>query len=308
MKRLASQAALASACALIVVTNIALLSTAAWNRRGEPEAELTLTERELALPAARQDEGSGLELSLVLTHRAPGMVRRTARWKRHELPPFDYGWLDRTKLRELGFRIDLDPSEPDAPEHYEHAMARRAYLVVEYDGAAWKRWLADREKQLRELRRRVEEGAALPGDLADARAMLALDRTMRSRLFPVDAGMDADALRRRYPDRRRFAVVAALLRPKVVQAEGGEPFMSGQIDNPVVRRVHVPRNLRRHLESFLPHETWEEIEERERRVGEAGWPSPVPPRYQASMALGRRHEPWLVSVAALESDAAVRIP
>ena len=118
MKRLASPASVMAACGLIVVTNLAILAAAGWNRRGVPEAELSLTEREIAMPVARQDDGTGLALSLVMTHEPPSVVRRTARWKRYELPSVDYDWLDRSKLLELGFRIDLDPTHPDAAEHY----------------------------------------------------------------------------------------------------------------------------------------------------------------------------------------------
>ncbi|MCP5066566.1 MAG: DUF4824 family protein [bacterium] len=298
MKHLVSPVSVVAACGLIVVTNLAILSAAGWNRRGEPQAELSLTERELAMPTARQDEGTGLELSLVMTHEPPGVLRRTARWKRHELPPVNYGWLNRAKLLDLGFRVDLEPTHLDAAEHYSHAIARRTYVVVEYDGEAWNRWIGDREEQLRKLRREVEEGAAQPSALADAEAVLAVDRTMRSRLFPVDAGVDADALQRRYGNRRRHAVVAGLLRPKIVQPENGAPTLSGEVLALVVSRVHVSRRFRQHFESFLPEETWEEVESRERREAESGWPSPTPPRYQATLAVGRRHEPWLVEEVA----------
>jgi hypothetical protein len=294
MKRLAFPASVMAACGLIVVTNLAILAAAGWNRRGVPEAELSLTEREVAMPGARQDEGTGLALSLVMTHEPPGVVRRTARWKRYELPSVNYDWLDRAKLIELGFRIDLDPTHPDAAEHYSHAMQRSAYFVVEYDGEAWNRWIGGREEQVRKLRRDVDEGTAESRALTDAEAVLAFDRTMRSRLFPVDAGGDADALQRRYGDRRRYAVFAGSLRPKIVQPESGDPTLSGDVLGLVVSPVYVPRELRRHLEAFLPEETWEEVEARERRAAESGWPVPTPPRYRATLAVGRRHEPWLL--------------
>jgi hypothetical protein len=300
MRHLASPLSVVAGCGLIVVTNLAILAAAGWNRRGEPLAELSLTERELAMPAARQDEGTGLELSLVMTHEPPGVVRRTARWKGYELPSVDYGWLDRARLLELGFRIDLDPTHPNAAEHYSRAMPRRVYVVLEYDGEAWNRWIGGREEQVRQRRREVEEGAAEPSALANAEAVLAVDRTMRSRLFPVDAGIDAGALRRRYGDRRRHAVVAGLLRPKVVRPENGAPTLTGDVLGLVVSRVHVSRGLRRHLEAFLPEDSWEEVEARERREAESGWPTPTPPRYRATLAVGRRYEPWLANVAASE--------
>jgi hypothetical protein len=301
MKRLASPVAVAAACGLIVVTNLAILAAAGWNRRGEPMVELLLTERELTMPAARQDIDTVLALALLMTHKPPGVIRRAARWKRYELPSVDYGWLDRAKLLELGFSIDLDPADPDTAEYYSHAIPRRAYVVLEYDGEAWNRWIRGREERIRELRREVDEGTAEPKALADAEAVLAVDRTMRSRLFPVDAGIDADALQRRYGDRRRHIVVAGLLRPKVVQHKNGEPTLSADVLSLVVNRVHVSRELRRPLEAFLPEETWNEVEERERKKAESGWPSPAPPRYQATLAVGRRNEPWLRNVATLEA-------
>jgi len=305
MKRLASPASVLAACGLIVITNLVILTAAGWNRRGEPAAELSLTERELTMPAARQDQNTGLELSLVTTHKPPGVLRRMARWKHYELPSVDYGWLDRAKLIELGFRIDLDPTHPEAAEHYSHAMPRRAYVVLEYGGEAWNRWIRGREQQVRQLRHEVDEGTVEPSVLADAEAVLAVDRTMRSRLFPVNAGIDSYALQRRYGDRRRHIVVAGLLRPTVVQRKKGGPTLSAEVLDLVVNRVHVSRELRRHLEAFLPEETWGEVEERERKEAESGWPSPTPPRYRATLAVGRRNEPWLRTVETLESTKEV---
>jgi len=296
MKRLASPAAVAAACGLIVVTNLSILVAVGWNRQGEPQATLSLTERELALPAARQDERTGLELSLRTTHEPPRLVRRTANWRRYELPSVDWDWLDRAKLLELGFRLDLEASHPDAAEHYSQAMPRRAYVVVEYDGEAWDRWILGREEQVRQLRREVDDGNAVPSALADVEALLDIDRTMRSRLFPVDAGSDVDALRHRYGDRRDHAVVAGLLRPKVVESESG-PTLSGEVLGLVVNRIHVSRELGSPIEGFLPQETWEEVQAREQTEAKSGWPSPTPPRYRATLAIGRRHEPWLVSLA-----------
>jgi len=302
MKRLASTGSVAAACGLILLTNLGLLAAAGWNRRGEPRAQLSLTERELAIPWARQEERTGLELSLVMTHQPPGIIRRTARWKRYELPSVDFDWLNRAKLLELGFRVDLDPTHPDAEDHYSQTMPRRAYLVLEHDGEAWKRWITRREEEVRKLRLEVADGTAEPSALADAEAVLAADRTMRSRLFPVAAGIDADALEHRYGDRRGHVILAALLRPKVVRPQNGLPALRGDILDLVVGQVHVPHTLRQPIEGFLSVETGEEVEARERREAESGWPSPARPRYRAVTAIGRRYEPWLVGMARAGED------
>jgi len=185
-------------------------------------------------------------------------------------------------------------------------MTRRAYVVLEYEGAAWSQWFAGREAQVRELQRGVEVDATEASALADAEAILALDRTMRSRLFPVDAGADADALRHSYPDRRQYAVVPGLVRPKVVQLEDGTHFLGGYVRGLVVSRIHIPRRLRQGFEALLPEETWDQLFERQREEAKSGWPSAAPPRFKAVLAFGRRHEPWLVTVAALDSSDALR--
>ena len=306
MNWLESPRTLALGCGLIVITNLALLGAAGWNRQGVPEVELSLTERELAMAPARQEEGGEVMLSLVLSHKPPGVLRRIAARKNYKLPSVKYPWLDRDKLRELGFRVDLDPSDPEAPDYYRHAAMRRAYVVLEYEGDGWSSWLAGREEQVERARREVEEGTMQASALADAEAVLALDRTMRSRLLPVDAGTDADALRQRYPDRRRHAVVEGLFRPQVVRPNDGTPFLKGYLWGLVVRRVHVSRKLRQPLEAFLPEDDWNEILTREKEVAQAGWPSPVAPRYRAVLAVGRRYEPWLVSVAGKSNKSPVQ--
>lgn len=293
MKHLASPAWVAAGCALILATGALYLSAAAWNRRGQPEAVLALTERELALPPGRQDEGTGLDLFVVLGTRAPGTVRRTARWRNYELPPVE--WIGRDKLRELGFRIDRDPSDPEADEYYSRQIARRAYVALEFEGEAWRRWLSSREQHVRQLRLQTEAGVAERAALDDAESLLALDRTMRSRLFPVDAGADAKELRSRYPDRRRFAVLPAAIHLDVERLEGGQATLTATV-RLLVRRVHVPLAFRRQLEPFLPEETFQEVEVRERRAAAQGWPEPTPARYGATVAIGRRLETWLVGV------------
>ena len=57
MNWLESPRTLALGCGLIVITNLALLGAAGWNRQGGPEVELSLTERELALAPARHRAG-----------------------------------------------------------------------------------------------------------------------------------------------------------------------------------------------------------------------------------------------------------
>ena len=302
MKYFSSPRWLTAACVAIVLTNLALLLAAGANRRGTPQVELTLSEREFALPAVRQDEGRILTLSIRMTHQPPGVLRRLAARRHYELPAVEFDWLDRAKLRELGFAVELDPDDAEAAEQYGRSTPRRVYLVLEHDGETWRRWIESREEQVEKVRREVAAGLREPVALADAEAVLAMDRTMRSRLFPVDAGMDADALGRRYGE-GSFLILAGLVRPRIVSNSEEEPgpVLTGDIMGLVADGVHVPGSLRPPLEDFLSDETWRELEARERREAERGWLPPTSPRYRAVLALGQRYEPWLVRTECIPS-------
>jgi hypothetical protein len=296
VRRFGSPGVVAAGLALVLIADAAILATAARNRRGGPLAEITLTGRELSLPEFREEDNSGLSLSLVLGDEPPPGVRRAAWRKGVRLPRVEHPWLDPAKLRDLGFRADIDPSDPEAREACEKEGSRTVYLVLEYEGEAWRDWLAGREERVGELRRKVDSGAADRKTLENAEALLALDRTMRSRLFAVDAGLDLEGLLRRYPDRARHAVARGIVSLGIFQPAEGAARLAANLQV-LPERVHVPAGIRPTLLPFLPRETEDQVLKRERSEVEVAWPAPAPPRYRAVLALGRRLEPWLVSVA-----------
>jgi len=286
----------AAAAVLIFLTNTVVLVRVAWNRSGEPAARLELTERELALPGAwRDEENTGL--ALTLSFHAPGP------W-REEGTEMD-SWLDREQLGELGFDVSVDPEAPAAERHYRSPLPREVWLVLEHEGAAWRRWLAGREEEVAEVRRAVARGEKGSEDLEAAERSLAADRVEATRLFAVDAGRDRHALRERYPDTARHAVVPATVRLHRIDVEHDEPaYLTGSVEQILVDRIHVPLGLRPAVESALA--------ERDRRRQERSRPvarlpgdprrqapptdEPTPPLYRAELAVGRLGEPWLVEV------------
>jgi hypothetical protein len=286
-----SVVALLAGCALIVIVNAVILGEAVWNRGGERLAELTLTERELAVPQFRENESSGLVLTLKFASQPPTAVQRVAWRKRNELPAVDYPWLDRGKLEALGFRLGPEPSAPPDEHGGVDARERTAFVALELDGDSWTGWLAAREDR---VRKHLSD--------ADAAAVLALDREMRSRLVPVDAGNDAEALRRRHPDRARYLIVPGLVRAVRAGPDSGGASWRGQIAEVFVGDIRVPRELAPALKKFLPRETSGEAFEREQREREVSWPAPTPPRYRAVVVFGRRNDPWLVSVSELAGN------
>ena len=286
MMRPRSLPTLIAGCALVVIVNVAILGTAAWNRGGDRPANMTLTERELALPEFRDAESSGCELTLKFASNPPQSVFRAMLLRRNAMPAVAYPWLDKTKLEALGFRLPAATSAALNEHGNESPGSRAAFIALEFDGASWEPWLAAREEA---LRKKLSE--------EDASALLALDRTMRSRLVPVDAATDEAELRGRYPDRARTLIVQA-----IVRAERDGTEWRGRIPNLVMSDIRVPRELVPSLERFLPKETEREVMERGRGSNRVSWPDPRPPRYRAVVAFGRRNEPWLVSVSEIAAE------
>ncbi len=304
MKRLRAPLAVVLGCALVVVANAWILGAALWNRAGGPRAQLRLTERELRMPPFREPEDTGIQLSLVTSDQPPPEVGFVAFRKNYQLPGPPLPWLDAAKLRELGFRTDVAPADPEAPELYRRAPPRRAYLVIEFDGPAWRSWLADRERAVNELRADVEKGSKSRQELADAETLLALDRVARSRLFPIDAGLDAADLLRRHPDRQQCVVMPGVVAPRVRQTEGRPPELIGEIRSLLVTEIHVPLRLHAPLKPLLPKVTEKQWNERRQNELKPAWPAASPPRYGATLAIGRSLDPWLVSVAPIEKESA----
>ncbi len=106
------------AAAIIVVANAAAWGAAAMNRRGEPEAILELTERELRLPA-KQAENTALTLSLVFEPPGTRGTRNVG----------EAGWFDRAKLQSIGF----DCRRPVTPE--QRGVLPDAHSAVDVRGA-----------------------------------------------------------------------------------------------------------------------------------------------------------------------------
>ena len=185
--------------------------------------------------------------------------KRPERWRGDRRP----AWLDREKLVELGFDCSVPVGLPGAAAHYRSQAPRTAFLLLEYKGDAWRTASETR-----------------PG---------------ASRLFVVDAGRDAVALRKRHPDDGRY-----LLAKGVVQVwfedrdpEDGrrltEPRLGGWIETLRPGVVFVPLPYSRDLRAWAAGKPGREgagTDERE-------------PRYAVSLAWGTRCEPWVEGVRAI---------
>lgn len=269
---------LVAGVALIALTNVVALSGAAYNRRGNPDSVLTLTQRELRLPfvGSRSNENSGLALELgwrVASDDAPPHA---------DFPFGGYGrgtpaWLDAPKMASLGFdtRGVAKGFASDPDSHFQRQLARDVLLVLELDGPAYRHSL---ERAVRAARAAASKDEPDRTKLQVAQDAVERETHENSRLFVIDAGLDPAALRRQYPDRAKYAIVHGRVRPAHFQP--GDRAC-GAVEGLSTEAVNVPHDMRSAFVGLGPGDV---IPSRRNNT-----------RFEAQVAFGQRLEPWLLA-------------
>lgn len=273
---------------LILVTNAVALGGAAYNRSGEPESILHLTERELQPPHdwGRNRENSGLALTLRWRTLGEEAGNRMGAFMSY-YPGINGSpkWLDESKLAALGF--DVSPRRTsDDQVNYGRLLAREVLLVLELNGSAYK-------MALERMREHAAHEEALNAASANnkefeqrakaAREQLAREENEYSRLFVVDAGLELEALRTKYPDRTRYAIVRGQVLPQWSRNGNEKPRFTGLVTGVSEDRISVPL-------AFHPALPPAPASNRTGMYSLSG-PSDV------TVAFGRRLEPWISAVA-----------
>ncbi len=264
------RASLLAAAGVILVANAFALVHAARNRSGDPDAEITLTDRELNY--TRGSDDSGVELTL--------------RWVDSNGYNFDLvenpgAWLNQGVLQNLGFDCSVVLTDSKAEMFYTRQRPRRAFVALEYDGPAWREWLAFRQ----ESQRRMAEQQ--PG------INYALDEEHQSsRLVTIDAAIDAHTMRARHPDRNRVVILPAVIRISLqprVPAGQGRPERPARLSGFIQQTppiIHVPLPLSDHFRR-MPS-TFRD-------------PKQAAPLYRVSLRYGQFVEPWVTGAEFLRN-------
>lgn len=266
-----------AALGLLLLVNAVVLVGVARNRSGVPDASLTLSERELPLTwNFRDQENTGVSLHLNV-----------------KFDTEQQQWFDERKLAELGF--DTRPDRESRPEFTKRVLPKKAYVVLEYDGDAWRRYRQRKIDEIAAIPQKVAQGKLEPDDAENQIREMRFQLTVASRLFSVDAGLDPGTLRDRYSDRERYIIVPAQVRMGMdwrPKSSGGQSVRSfwGRVQQILVDQLHVPRTLNSGLQS-LPGKT---------RI-QPGYTyynadSPARIRYQVQVAFGKRLEPWITGI------------
>ncbi len=260
---------LIAGAALILAGNAVALIGVAYNRSGEPEAVLELSERELAWPHDSRAASENSARTLQLRWRIGGDAQAAD-------TGITYGggtapWLDQEKLSELGFNVGVPRQGGDAARHLQGSLPREAHVVLEFNGP-------DYQLVVQQRKRLVDEALALLDENPGQRVFVErvktyqaqLDRELHdhSRLFAIDVGLDVATLRRRYPDRSAYLILPAQI--GLVFRNNG---LGGYISSLSVTAVNLP---------------WHE------RLTIAEGISARPKHYSVRLAIGKRAEPWIL--------------
>ncbi len=261
--------------AIILLANALALLGAAYNRSGDPESQLRLTQRELRHSEWREGkENSGMTLELnwrIEQERSNGSDYDyyPGRWG---MP----GWLGKSKLSELGFDVDKLARMADGRRH-QRMLPREALLVLENNDQSYQRQLHrawESVEQAKALAEAKPDNEEFKRRLKTAEANYRHEQQNNSRLFVIDAGLDLNRLRAAYPDRNRYAIVHGLIRPAVVR-EKNEIRMGGYISELHAARINAPLEYRPIF-------------------GKSA-------HFEAAIAFGKRLEPWIISASKSEN-------
>jgi len=245
---------------LLLTAAVVVLAANAWtliatwrNRSGPSGGTVELTEREVRL--VRED----WETTVTLLD-----VRWDVVSDAHGDAP---AWLDATKLAELGFDCTVPVGSPNAKEHYTSLPSALVFLVLEYEGEAW---------------RQARRGDPEP----------------ETRLFVVDAGRDARRLRDKFADTKRYVITRGVVRLSYQERDNGNrlptPRLQGRISSILPSQIFVPRPQSRVLEEFR------------HRGPPPPEPPEGEPRFAVTVSWGSNYEPWVHGIRRLTAESLER--
>lgn len=171
-------------------------------------------------------------------------------------------WLTTGKLTELGFDCRVPVTSPIARDHYDATPPILVFLVLEYEGQASK--------------------TALP------------DSHLNTRLLVIDAGLDPQSLRAKFPDLARHIITRGVIsiqykdRSMEDRSPLPEPRLGGWINSIVPGQIFVPPPFSQSLQAL-------------RRKGPLhGNKAAEEPRFVVTVSWGSRYEPWVKAVRLLK--------
>jgi len=264
---------------VLVLTNIAVISGVASNRSGEPESQITLSERELQLPYKIYKENSGLSLRL--------KWRTFSENKNGNYRSGSPAWLNSQKLNSLGFNpstnnsLDIDTSSLKRP------IPKEVFIVLENNGEPYQQSVKRAEKTLKKEERLFKlnpDDEHLFKNVKRAKEVLNRERIKESRLFAIDAGLEPDKLSKKYNDQNRFIITKGIIKARYTN---NDKKIFAYISRLSLKNIYIPLKHRKIFDSIL--------NSRKSKMNGI-----QPPRYEVKLAFGSRFEPWIMSVSPID--------
>mgnify|MGYP000434825131 CR=1 FL=1 len=260
------------ALSLVLLVNSFILIGVWYNRSGEAESTVLLTEREMRMPYSWSNDQTFLRIS----------------WRNASSE-----WFDQQKLESLGF----DFSEA---EYNTHFIETKAILVLEYDGDAYQQAVKIAQSRVERVERKLTQLNAgkeiqaelndefedelqedLQADLKDAQENLKYEQLSASRLFIVDAGLDEEKLRTQYPDNQRYILTYGIVdvRASMPYDENETLVFTGRVDQLSVKRLHIESEMFAKINKLKSNTQYSR--------------NTMPPRFSVEVHFGQRLEPWI---------------
>lgn len=263
--------------ALILLANLVALLGVKFNKSGSPDSTLRLSQRELQIPYGWRLNNDNSGISLRLQWRYPGSLTEYYQYYNN-----DPAWLDKDKLASLGFGVSMPINTDRGRAAYEKQRSKPVYLVLEFDGAAYQQSIELAKKADMDDSRN-KEGKNHKRNRPTA---LSQELNSNSRLFVVDAGLDREVLRAKYPDTSHYSIVHGQIKPNVVYNKEKQPMLSGYIRVVGTQSINVPLEFRN---------TFEPMQKGSQKSGYVA--DDERHHFEATVAFGRRLEPWIVAVS-----------
>ena len=275
----------------LILVNVIVLAGIAYNRSGEAEATITLTERELRLPyrsygtkSNKRAENSGLSLRLNWSVITSDLFSNG--YRKYSLS--NYGnpvWLNENKLKELGVDVDkIKANKKDYSYGYRNEESIETIIVLEYDGQAFKDTVKRAEKDIQNLRDDFKKQPA------DEKAKKVLKRhedsfqelkTSVSRLIAIDAGKDLEKLKTKYNQPGKYLMLRGEIRPYWSDYD-----LEGRIKKIFNSNVHMPLPYSKEISELTKSKKKSSRYNRRKEK----------PRYQVELNVGERLEFWVGGV------------
>ena len=260
---------------LIVASNAVALLGVWYNRNAEPESALRLSHRELAPPYWRGIDRESAGLELRLQWRA--LPKGDDEYNRHGQAE----WLDQPKLEALGFDMSSPRELRPGNRRHNEPLSKQVFVAMELDGRAY-------QEALQRARRLADKSSTQPAPTSGFNApaeRLKREQETASRLFAIDAALDSGELRRRYPDRTRYAIVRGRVRVYAGHDTGAaaKPAqLIGYLTEIINDRISVPPEFRKQFDA-LP------------RISTSGEVNAS--AFEVTLAFGKRFEPWITAAS-----------